>query len=466
MKKPKISIITSTYNRSNYFLPRCIDSVQNQTFQDFEHIIVDDCSTDDTQKVLKQAQFENKRIKYFKTKVNSGSDTRPKNLGLSKARGYYVLHLDDDVILRPRALEILYKEIRKGYDVVYGDMWIDTLGEPGIAHDFDLQFLSLRNYIDTSAALIKKKALDYIGGWDESLPKFVDWNLFVRLAKAGYKFKRVPEFTFDYTIHENTKSQKVKTETYFHPQLGQLFKPTFDPVSCKIRLGDPPMPKVAIFTIHYNREDYSKKTYEQMKETAGYEFDWFCANNGKKMGKWVNKASQLLIEYPENVGISKASNDLIKEIAKTKRYDIVIKIDNDVEFITYDWLKDLVDLWERNHLIYASPYVEGLLDNPGGAPRLGRAFIGDTLVEITRHIGGIFALASNKGYKKLRFKDKHLHGMQDIEASYYFIKNGYMPCYIPKHIIRHRDSTVGQKNKYKKYFRNRNKERKQKYEHA
>jgi GT2 family glycosyltransferase len=462
----KISVITSTFNRANYFLPRCIESIKNQTFKEFEHIVVDDCSTDNTKEVVKKLNYPYNKIRLFKTEKNSGSDTKPKNLGISKAKGEFILHLDDDVVLRKDALEKLYEEIQKGYDVVYGDMWIDTLGEAGIAHDFDLQLLSLKNYIDTSSALIRKSALKYVGGWDETLPKFVDWNLFVRLAKAGYKFKRLPEFTFDYSLHENTKSQKVKSEMYYHPQLGKLFVPTFNPVSCKIRLGKHKKPKVAIFTIHYNREDYSKETYSQMKETAGYPFDWFVANNGKKMSDWIRKESELFIEYPENVGISKASNDLIKKITKNNKYDIVIKIDNDVEFITCGWLKDLVDLWERNHLIYASPYVEGLLDFPGGSPRIGSAFIGDTLVEITRHIGGIFALASARGYRGLRFTDKHLHGMQDLQASEYFRKEGYMPCYIPKHIIKHKDTTQGQHKKYQDYFKNRKLEKRKTYEHA
>ncbi len=452
---PKISIITSTYNRANYFLPRCIESVFDQTFDNYEHIIIDDASSDDTKQVVKDFQQHSSRLKYFQLKENSGSDPKPKNFGISKARGKYILHLDDDVVLRPQALEKLFNKIREGFDVVYGDMWIDTLGEKGIAHDFDLQLLSLRNYIDTSSALIRKKALEYVGGWDESLEKFVDWNLFVRLAKAGYSFKRLPELTFDYSLHENTKSQKVKTKTYIHPQLGRLFKPTFDPVGCKIRLKEHKPPKVAVFTIHYNREDYSKETYSQMRETAGYDFDWFSANNGDEMGEWVKKESEVFIDYKENVGISKASNDLLDVILKNDKYDIIIKIDNDVEFITYNWLIDFIDLWERNHLLYASPYVEGLLDNPGGAPRLGRAFIADTLVEITRHIGGIFTFASSKGYRGLKFKDKHLHGMQDVEASEHFKKKGYMPCYIPKHIIQHKDTTSGQHKKYKNYFQER-----------
>lgn len=470
MATPKISIITSTFNRRDTFLPNCIESVQKQSYKNIEHIIIDDCSTDETEQYVKNLMSKGYKLRYYKTEQNTGSDTRPKNIGIKKATGKYILHLDDDVSLRPKAIEHLVKEIEKGYDVVYGDMWLVQMNEPGIAHDFDLQFLSLRNYIDTSAALIKRSCLKYIGGWDTTLPKFVDWNLFVRLAKAGFKFKRLEELTFDYNIHENTKSQRVDTPMYTHPQLGRLFVPTFDPVSCPIRIPnfkEIKEPTVAIFTIHYDRPEYSKITYEEMKETAEYPFDWFCSDNGKEgLKEWIAGKAKCYTKYPNNIGLTLASNDLIDTIKKSNKYDIIIKIDNDVEFITYGWLKDLVELWKLNHLIYASPYVEGLVDNPGGAQRIGTALIGDTLVEVTRHIGGIFAMIDARAYDNFRWSDRMLHGYQDLEASNHFVKEGYMPCYIPKHIIRHRDTTLGQQQKYKDYFERRKIEKRTEYEHG
>lgn len=457
---PKISIITSTFNRSKDFLPKCIQSVKNQTFKDFEHIIVDDCSTDGTKEYLDTVSD----IRYFRTDRNFGSDTRPKNIGISKAKGKYILFLDDDVTLRPSALEVLYNKAEEGYDVAYGDMWIVPNNEPGIAHDFDLQLLALRNYIDTSSALIKKDALKYIGGWDEKLPKFVDWNLFIRLAKAGYSFKRVPQITFEYTMHKTMKSQRVKTKMYNHPDLGMIYVPTFNTVDCEIRLpylGEVAEPKVAIFTIHYDRLEYSKQTYEEMIETAGYEFDWFCADNGTDgTTEWLKEVKpKYLVSYTKNVGITKASNDLIAEIKKPRCYDIIIKIDNDVEFITYGWLKDIIKMWKKNHLLYISPYVEGLVHNPGGAIRIGRALIDNELIEVTKHIGGIFAAVDKKAYSNFEWKENVYHGYQDLEASNAFSKAGYMPCYYPKHIIRHRDGTLGQQNKYKSYFERRKAEK-------
>lgn len=86
-----ISIITPTYNRA-HLLPRMINSVLNQTFNDWELIIVDDGSTDDTSQIVEN--LKDPRIKYF-LKDNSGA-TASRNLGVKKARGDYIIFLDSD----------------------------------------------------------------------------------------------------------------------------------------------------------------------------------------------------------------------------------------------------------------------------------------------------------------------------------------------------------------------------------
>lgn len=460
----KLSIVVSTYNRATDFLPKCLDSILSQDFSDFELIVVDDCSTDTTREVIKEYSSD-ERLRYKRLHTNFGSDTKPKNTGALLARSEYLMFVDDDVQLRKHALSTLIEAIEKeNRDVVYGDMWVKPLEEPGIAHDFDRQFLMLRNFIDTSSALMKTKAFMAVGGFDETLPKFVDWNLWVRMAKAGFNFKRVSQYTFDYYLHEDTKSNRVKTETYIHPKLGELFTPTFGPTGCYIHsgaIGKEKEPQVAIFTLTHDRLDYTKQTYAEMKASAGYPFRWFVSDNGSSDGtkEWLlDTPRATFILNKTNIGISRASNLVICEILRRK-YDIVIKIDNDVEFLTRNWLADIVDLWKRNRKLYVSPYVEGLVNNPGGAPRVGYGLIGDDFVEVTKHIGGIFAAIDASAYQSFKWTDTMLHGNQDMEASQAFIDQGYMPCYLPKHRIAHRDSTAGQWEKYPEYFERRQHEK-------
>lgn len=433
---------------------------------DWEHIVVDDGSTDHTPYVCNK-RF--KHVRYIRLPENFGADTRPKNIGAMHARGKYIIFLDDDCELRYDALHSMVAVLddQPEVDVVYGDMWLQPSRKPGACVDFNKQLMLHRNYIDTSSAMMRREALFYVGGWDETLPRFVDWNIFFRMVKAGFNFQRLPQFTFDYYVHQESKSKRIPVETYYHPELGLLLKPTFDPLTCPIRLpylkgsGEDLSsdPKVAIFTMHYDRVEYSILTAKSMYETAGYPFKWYAMDQGSSDGtaNWLSEQNiegMTIATNLQNTGLTKGSNDCVDR-ALADGADIIIKIDNDVEFLTYDWLKDFVELWKQNHSYYMSPYVEGLLHNPGGSPRMGYSVHGKELLEVTPHIGGIFAMISARAYKNFRWQDRFKHGNQDLEASLAFRNQGYMPVYVPKHRIRHRDGTQGQHEKYKDYFKRR-----------
>lgn len=94
-KVPLVSVILPTYN-SVRFLERSIKSVLDQTFKNLELIIVDDCSTDTSLKIIKNFSKKDKRIRYFVTKKNSGTVAVPRNFGILRARGKYIAFLDAD----------------------------------------------------------------------------------------------------------------------------------------------------------------------------------------------------------------------------------------------------------------------------------------------------------------------------------------------------------------------------------
>lgn len=101
---PTVSVIMSTYNRADLFLPRAIDSILNQTYKDFEFIIIDDGSTDKTPEVLKQYQQKDSRIVIITNKTNEGV-TLSINKGFDRARGKYIARMDDDDISLPKRFE-------------------------------------------------------------------------------------------------------------------------------------------------------------------------------------------------------------------------------------------------------------------------------------------------------------------------------------------------------------------------
>jgi glycosyltransferase involved in cell wall biosynthesis len=99
-----VSVITPNYNCAPY-LAQTIESVQAQTFPDWEMIIVDDCSSDDSPAIAQKYAQKDRRIRFFQTPSRSGSPREPRNLALRMARGRYAAFLDSDDLWLPGKLE-------------------------------------------------------------------------------------------------------------------------------------------------------------------------------------------------------------------------------------------------------------------------------------------------------------------------------------------------------------------------
>ena len=99
-----VSIVTPCYNAASY-IKQTIDSVLTQTYTDWELIIVDDCSTDDSAEIIKRYASRDNRIKYLKTDKPSGSPSMPRNIAIDNAKGEYIAFLDADDVWLPDKLE-------------------------------------------------------------------------------------------------------------------------------------------------------------------------------------------------------------------------------------------------------------------------------------------------------------------------------------------------------------------------
>ncbi len=459
-----ISIVTSTYKRPQ-LLKRAIESVLAQTYEDWELIIVNDDPDYETKGVIES--FNDKRICYIAMSGHFGCDTRPKNRGIQASSGKYIAFLDDDSVFRPDHLQALLKALEANPSVagVYGDRWIYEAEKSisiGIYHEFDPYLMMRRNYIDTSDVLIRKEAIVAVGGFDERYKKYVDWNLWVRMMKAGYRFKRVPLVLTDYHVYPHSKSNRKEDERGFSV-------PAWEPVDIDIHvpyLSPEKEPRVGIFTITYDRLEYTKKSFGSLWDTAEHPFTHLVVDNGSSDNTpaWLDnyilehKGNVITKKYKKNMGISVASNYAIKEL---KDYDIIVKVDNDAIFLTKGWLKRMVELWKSNRMLVMSPYVQGLKDNPGGAPRGDYGMIKGEYLGLTRHIGGMVHFADSRAYDGFMWDEKSpKHGMQDLEISQYLVKRGYQHAYLENYYVSHGPSgTEAQQKEYPEYFERRKEEK-------
>lgn len=118
----KVSVIIPTYNREKT-IKRAIRSVLNQTLQDFEIIVVDDCSRDHTLEVVKKLQKEDKRIKLIALDKNSGGPAKPRTIGVQNSTGEYIAFLDSDDIYMPENLRRKSKILDENPKIEIVDGW-------------------------------------------------------------------------------------------------------------------------------------------------------------------------------------------------------------------------------------------------------------------------------------------------------------------------------------------------------
>lgn len=118
---PLVSIITPCHNAGEY-IAQTIESVLMQKYRNWEMLIVDDCSTDNSADIIKDYASKDSRIKYFKTQKASGSPSLPRNIAIDNAEGEYIAFLDSDDIWYPEKLECQVGfAIENGYHFVYAD---------------------------------------------------------------------------------------------------------------------------------------------------------------------------------------------------------------------------------------------------------------------------------------------------------------------------------------------------------
>lgn len=472
-----ISVIISTFNRKKK-LKRAVNSVLNQTFQDFELIVVDDCSTDGTRSYLREINRKHSNVRIILRDKNYGHDGRPKNEAIAIAKGKYVSFLDDDDMYYKEALSILYKYIvHMDADMVYGDYMNNRKGVkvPGWSIHFDVGMLSRANYISMCVVMVRRQSLLDVGGFNENVPKFKDWNMWIRLQKNGCSIAHVPIIVTEIGQDKDTISRRIKNKM---SDDGKNL-PTFFSVSdCKIYadktvLGKAKKLKVAIFTLTLDRWDYTKIMAKSLSDTAGYDFDWFIIDQGsealqslsgdakgkaKFLEDYFGKELKSISCLKENIGIAEGWNKAIEMIRESGGYDIVVKVDNDCQLMTNDWLKDMVGIFEINKQVVLSPYIEGLEETPGGVLRQTSdgsspyLRINDKVVGVTAHLGGIVFAAPMELYKDFKFPTD-LQGNKDYYLSKYAQQLGYSLLYMEEYRAWHIDGSSGQKEKYPDYFK-------------
>ena len=200
-----ISIIIPTYNRAT-IIPNTLDSIICQEYKEWDCVVVDDFSTDNTEDVIKQYTAKDRRVHYLKNEHKKGAQGA-RNTGLYHSKSEWVIFFDSDNIMHPDFLQKIVAKTKDDVDIIqcFSNVIDIKTQKPkntfswisyGNIHD---KLFYHQTYVDFNQAIIRTSKLIEIGGLDEDCPSMQEWDTHIRLSKIA-KYTTIEEPLLDYFV--------------------------------------------------------------------------------------------------------------------------------------------------------------------------------------------------------------------------------------------------------------------------
>ncbi len=240
---PLVSIIVPNYNHKAY-LPKRLQSIKDQTFKDYELLLLDDASTDGSAAYLKKFQAENPHSRFIPNGKNSGSPFKQWNKGVAEAKGQYVWIAESDDYAEPNLLEELVTLLQKHptVGIAYGQSYlVNEKDEILNSYAENLQFIYQTNTWESdfvehgpeacrkwllkhnpipnaSGILIRKEAYEKVGGAQTNMNLNGDWFLYARIL-CEYDLGFTAEHLNYFRVHTQTQRAKARKNAWVYTEL-------------------------------------------------------------------------------------------------------------------------------------------------------------------------------------------------------------------------------------------------------
>lgn len=198
-----ISIVIPTYNRAS-IISDTLNSISSQLFGEWECLVVDDYSVDNTEEVVNEYVKKDSRFRYCKNECSKGAQGA-RNTGILQSQGEWVVLFDSDNIMHRDYLKVLSARIKDDVDVI--GCWSRVIDKDdkrqissfswegyGNVHD---NLMTGKSYFDNSSTIIRKNKLIEAGLLDENCPSFQEWDTHIRLSRIA-QYDTIKEYLVDY----------------------------------------------------------------------------------------------------------------------------------------------------------------------------------------------------------------------------------------------------------------------------
>ena len=221
IENPLISVLLSVYNDDKN-IQKSIDSILSQSYKNIELLVIDDCSTDNTYKILND--IKDIRVRIIRNKNNQGL-TKSLNTLIKESKGQILERQDSDDISLPNRLEIQYNELQKfQLDACTTRAYIKDSKRsiPRFSHLLPIGIVKkYKNPFIHGTLMVRKNAILNVGMYDENMKYAQDYKLFLELLKRNYKIKILNKKLYVLNMKNNISSLKKEEQQSFFRKIQQ-----------------------------------------------------------------------------------------------------------------------------------------------------------------------------------------------------------------------------------------------------
>ncbi len=372
---PLISICIPVYNVERKYLSECLDSILNQTYQNFEICLSNDCSTlKETLDTLAEYEKKDNRIKVFHRKEN-GHISKATNDALSIASGEFIGLMDNDDLLTKNALYECVKVLNENQslDFIYSDEdKIDLAGkrrDPHFKSDYAPDSILGSNYI-CHFEIMRKSIVDKIGGFRVGLEGAQDYDIFLRFFEqtTPERIYHIPKILYHWRMIEGSTAAEIDNKGYAIERGRQAVADAMERrgINANVKVH----PKVPYYIVEYKYEieplisiiiptkDYPDVTEQCLKslyeKTTYKNFEVIVMNNNSQKEETFTLFDKYkglydnfrVIDANYEFNYSKINNQGVKEA----NGEYIVLLNNDTEIITQNWLELMVGYAMQPHI--------------------------------------------------------------------------------------------------------------------
>lgn len=369
---PKISILVPVYNTPETFLRQMIESVQKQTYGNWELCIANaNPANEQVEAILKEYTENDARVKVTDVPENEGI-AQNTNKALEIADGVFIGLLDHDDVLAENALYEVVKELNKvaGTDVIYTDedkvsTAMDEYFSPNFKPDFNLDMLRSNNYF-CHFFVAKKELIETVGGFRGEYNGAQDYDLFLRCIEKAERIAHIPKILYHWRVHQESTADNPLSKMYAYDAGQKAIEQHLK--RCGVTAEVSKTENLGFYRVKYQQEgsplvsilipnkdqkdtlDQCLKSIEVRTDYENYEII-IIENNSTEQEtfeyyKQIKNPKIRVIEWKDEFNYSAINNFGVRHA----KGEYLLFLNNDIEVINSDWLGEMLSNCQRDEV--------------------------------------------------------------------------------------------------------------------